>query len=164
MNVTQHVSGIDISNGIEWSLDGSMMYYIDSIPATITCYKYNSSTGVISDGKVIINYKEYPDLGLPDGMCIDSDGKLWVAGYGGANVTRWDPLTGERLLTVPIPAKRTTSCCFGGPNYSTLYVTSASIGADSDEWMQYPLSGGIFAVTGLPVNGLPPNKFDISKC
>jgi sugar lactone lactonase YvrE len=33
------------------------------------------------------------ESGLPDGMCIDSEDKLWVALWGGSGVARFDPLT-----------------------------------------------------------------------
>ena len=96
-------------------------------------------------------------------MCRDSEGKLWIASFNGGCVTRWDPNTGERLMQIPLPARKITSCCFGGSDYSTLYVTSACFGASPEELSQYPLSGALFAIRGLPVSGLPSNKFDNSK-
>ncbi|XP_019849866.1 PREDICTED: regucalcin-like [Amphimedon queenslandica] len=158
-----HVSEVTISNGLEWSLDNTTMYYIDSIPCEVYSFKYDELTGQISDKKVIIDYSTDKALGLPDGMCRDSEGKLWIASYNGGCVTRWDPNTGERMMQIPLPARRITSCCFGGSDYSTLYVTSASSGASPEELSQYPLSGALFAIRGLPVNGLPSNKFDNSK-
>ena len=68
--------------------------------------------------------------------------------------------TGEELQIVKFPARRITSCCFGGPNYDELFVTSAAAGADDDELKQYPLSGSLFRVTGLGVKGYPPNVYN----
>ena len=164
VTMKDHVPDITVSNGITWSLDWSTMYYIDSAPKKVYSFKYNETSGSLSDQKVIIDYATDPSLGLPDGMCRDSEGMLWIAGFTGASVIRWNPQTGEKLMKVAIPALRTTSCCFGGPKYDILYVTSASENATVDELAQYPQSGAIFAVTGLGVTGLPPCQFDDSKC
>ena len=38
-------------------------------------------------------------LGYPDGMAIDSEGKLWVACFYGGRVTRFDAETGLCFIT-----------------------------------------------------------------
>jgi len=63
----------------------------------------------------------------------------------------------ERVLQLPVP--RPTSCCFGGADLSTLYVTSATIGLGVNARHAAPLSGGVFAVTSLDVRGRLPHKF-----
>ena len=161
--LSRQVTEVTLSNGLGWSLDDMTMYYIDSIPGNVYSFKYDASSGQITDKKVIIDYTIDKSLGLPDGMCVDSQGKLWIASFDGGCVTRWDPDTGERLMHIPIPARRITSCCFGGSDFSTLYVTSATYGISDEDLSQYPLSGAIFAIKGLPVNGLPSTKFDNSK-
>lgn len=45
-----------------------------------------------------------------------------------------------------LPVNQTTSCCFGGPDYSELYVTSASQGMDEAAWSQEPQAGSVFKV------------------
>ena len=93
-----HVTEVTLSNGLEWSLDDTTMYYIDSIPGNVYSFKYDASSGQITDKKVIIDYTIDKSLGLPDGMCVDSQGKLWIASFDdGCH-----------------PARRITSCCFGG--------------------------------------------------
>ena len=59
----RHVSEVTISNGLEWSLDNTMMYYIDSKPYKVYSFKYDASTGQISDKKVIIDYSADEALG-----------------------------------------------------------------------------------------------------
>lgn len=60
----------------------------------------------------------------------------------------------KQLQTVNFPAKRITSCCFGGHNYDELYVTCGKTGLTDDEFSnQQPLAGSIFKVTGLGVHG-----------
>jgi sugar lactone lactonase YvrE len=162
--IKQHLWDIGISNGIDWSLDGKTMYYIDSFPRKIYSFDFDLENGTISNQVMKIDYLNDASLGLPDGMCRDEEGKLWVAGNFCSNVTRWDPDTGEKLMQIQFPVKKITACCFGGPNYDVLYVTSGIFGADEEELEKYPLSGALFAVYGLGIKGLPVNVFDDSKC
>lgn len=54
--------------------------------------------------------------------------------------------SGKRLQTVKLPVDKTTSCCFGGKDYSEMYVTSASDGMDKEWLSRQPQAGGIFKV------------------
>jgi len=63
-------------------------------------------------------------------------------------------LAGAQLQTLTFPVKKITSCCFGGPDYCELYVTSARFGLTKDEIRTHqPLAGSVFKVTGLGVSG-----------
>uniref|UniRef100_A0A7N5JQI6 Regucalcin n=1 Tax=Ailuropoda melanoleuca TaxID=9646 RepID=A0A7N5JQI6_AILME len=104
-------------------------------------------------------YKLEKEEQIPDGMCIDTEGKLWVACYNGGRVIRLDPETGKRLQTVKLPVVKTTSCCFGGKDYSEMYVTCARDGMDPEGLLQQPEAGGIFKITGLGVKGIPPYPY-----
>ena len=141
------------------------MYYVDSLAKKVYSFDYDESAGTITNQTVAVDYAQDSALGLPDGMTIDAEGKLWVAGFRGGAVTRWDPATGKKLAYIPIPAHCVTSCCFGGPNYDKLFVTSAYIenkeSADLQE--KYPLSGSVFVVEELGVHGFPPQKYKGNK-
>ncbi|KAM6446378.1 regucalcin isoform 2-T5 [Liasis olivaceus] len=104
-------------------------------------------------------YKLEKEECIPDGMCIDTEGKLWVACYDGGRVIRIDPETGKRIQTVKLPVDKTTSCSFGGYDYSELYVSSACQGMDESSLRQQPQAGGIFKITGLGVKGIPPHSY-----
>lgn len=157
LTVTKHLDKVDISNGMDWSLDQRTFYYIDSLALTVDAFDYDSNTGQIGNRRVVYRMEE--GEGLPDGMTLDVEGRLWVACYNGGRVINIDPATGVRLQTVPLPVMKTTSCCFGGPDYSDLYVTSASLGLGQSERRLQPLDGDIFRVTGLGVKGRPSNSF-----
>ncbi|XP_034411270.1 regucalcin [Cyclopterus lumpus] len=157
LGVTKHLSQVDISNGMDWSLDQKTFFYIDSLSLTVDAFDYDSHSGHIGNRRVVYRLEE--GEGLPDGMTGDADGRLWVACYNGGRVIHIDPVTGVRLQTISLPVMKTTSCCFGGPDYSDLYVTSASLGLDQSGKRQQPLSGGTFKVTGLGVKGRPSNSF-----
>ncbi|TKS65113.1 Regucalcin [Collichthys lucidus] len=133
---------VDISNGLDWSLDQKTFFYIDSLSRTVDAFDYDSHTGQIGNRRVVYRMEE--GEGLPDGMTLDVDNRLWVACYNGGRVINIDPATGVRLQTVSLPVTKTTSCCFGGPDFSDLYVTSASLGLDQSEKRQQPLAGDTF--------------------
>lgn len=157
LTVTKHLEKVGISNGMDWTSDQRTFFYIDSLCLTVDAFDYDSSTGLIGNRRVVYRMEE--GEGLPDGMTLDAEGRLWVACYNGGRVINIDPVTGVRLETVSLPVTKTTSCCFGGPDYSVLYVTTASQGLDQSERKQQPLAGGTFKVTGLRVKGRPSNSF-----
>lgn len=138
------IHNVTTSNGIAWSLDGKKMYYIDTPTHKVIQYDYNIENGTITNPKTIIEIPE--DLGAPDGSTIDADGKIWIAMWGGACVTRWDPENGKMLQKIDVPAKNVTSVAFGGEDLSTLYITTARIGTSNEDLEKYPNAGGLFSV------------------
>ena len=114
---------------------------------------------MLTNQRVCIDFAKDDSLGLPDGMCVDTQGRAWIAGAFGQAVTCWDTNTGEMVERVRIPAKRTTLCCFGGPNFDWLFVTSASLHAEGEEKQEFPNTGGIFVVKGLQARGAPTHLF-----
>ena len=152
-----------LSNGLDWNQDDNVMYYIDSIPTkTLYTFAYNKENGSVTDQKVLIDYGQDAELAIPDGMCTDTAGRLWVASFNGQRLTCWDPETKERVMTLKIPgAKRVTSCCFGGPGYSWLFVTSATYGASKEELAESPNAGALFVIKDLGAHGMPAHKFKL---
>ena len=75
------------------------------------------------------------------------------------NVSIWwrhHVFPGAKLGEIRLPTKNITSCCFGGPAYEDLYVTSARYGVSEEQLRTtQSLAGSIFKVTGLGVKGLP---------
>ncbi len=63
----------------------------------------------------------------PDGAVVDADGHLWSAQWGVGRVARYDR-QGKEAEAIDLPASQTSCPAFGGPDLSTLYVTSASVG------------------------------------
>jgi sugar lactone lactonase YvrE len=145
-----------ISNGLAWSPDHRTFYFIDTPTRTVMAYDYDLATGAIANPRPAVTVQ--PGLGWPDGMTSDTAGMLWVAMWGGAKLTRWNPATGQLLAEIPIPAFNVTSCAFGGPDLTDLYVTSARKGMDADQLQKYSLSGGLFRIrTGI--QGSPTFEF-----
>jgi len=139
-----------VSNGPAVSVDNKTLYSTSSTDRTI--YRFTrSSCGLLKEKTPHIRFTE--QQGYPDGMTVDSDNHLWVAGWDGNGVFRFNPL-GECVLFIPLPARQVTSVAFVGNNLQTLAVTTAKIGLSSQVLSAYPESGHTFllhtAFTGLP--------------
>lgn len=148
-------SPVTISNGIDWSPDGSRMYYIDTATQRMDVFDFELESGSAVGRRPFIHFDE--SLGIPDGMTVDAEGGLWVAFYDGWAVRRFGA-DGALERTVELPAARTTSCCFGGPSFEQLYVTSARDGLSAAQLAEQPQAGSLFVIEpGLA--GLPTSPF-----
>ena len=153
-----HRTGVQISNGIDWSLDGTIMYYIDSVPREISRYQFDPVKGEIIREISAIDVSDVK--GVPDGMCTDSLGNLWVAFWGSGQVRNYSP-DGDLLNIVHAPTALTTCPSFGGPELKTMFITSAqdhyqpefAFDADNDKY------GGMCFEVELPVAGKLDNYF-----
>ncbi len=159
-SVRRLLSGLGISNGLTWSPDGLTFYFIDTPTRAIRAFDYDLASGEIANGRIAVQVPEA--LGWPDGMTSDMEGNLWVAMWGGAQVTQWDPGNGRLLQSIPVPAPHTTSCIFGGRDLNELYITSARKDLSPRQLSEYPLSGGVFKVvtnlTGMQVFEFAPDR------
>lgn len=148
--------GVGISNGLAWNADETRLYYVDSTTQCVFAFDFDAGRGRIANRRVAVRVDEAE--GVPDGMTIDAEGKLWVAHFGGWKVSRFDPETGERLAEIPLPCAQVSSCCFGGSDLDELYITTASIGLSREEREQQPLAGCLFRVKP-GVRGTALNRF-----
>ena len=144
---------IGISNTLAWSPDRTRFYFADTLVNEIYVFDYDRSSGRIDNKR---NFLSGFARGLPDGSNIDSDGYLWNCRYEGGCIVRISP-TGAVDRVIEMPATNITSCTFGGEDYRTLYVTTASAGAPAGD--RFP--GGLFTVS-LEVAGQPENRFQVS--
>jgi sugar lactone lactonase YvrE len=153
--VTRQFGDVTISNGLDWSLDGRTMYYVDSPTQAVDAFDFDPLTGGIAARRHLF---EIPRAaGLPDGMTVDADGFLWVALHGTGVIHRY-AATGQLDRVLRVPARRVTSCAFGGPDLTDLYITSASEGLSAEEWRAQPHAGGLFRYRA-GVRGRLPNRF-----
>jgi sugar lactone lactonase YvrE len=155
-SATKLLGDITISNGMAWSPDLKTFYYIDTPTREVRAFDYDLDTGGIANSRQVIYIPE--TLGWPDGMTSDTQGNLWIAMWGGAKMTKWNPNTGALLEQIPVPAMNVSSCVFGGKHMNELYITSARKGLDDVALMQYPLTGGVFRLE-TNVEGMPTFEF-----
>jgi sugar lactone lactonase YvrE len=150
------LSGTRISNGLAWSPDFHTIYHIDTPTRLVMAYDYNLEEGSLEKPRPAIRIPE--GFGWPDGMTCDREGMLWVALWEGAKVTCWNPVNGELLEAIPLPALNVTSCVFGGENLTDLYITSACKGLNAGQLKDYPLSGALFRLR-TTTQGMPTFTF-----
>jgi sugar lactone lactonase YvrE len=142
------LDSVTVSNGLDWSPDGSRAYYNDTATHQVAVFDYDSDAG-LTGRRVLAEIPE--DAGRPDGLTVDVQGGVWVALAGGGAVRRYTP-DGRLDEVVEVPARKVTACTFGGPELATLFITTSQehIEPGSD-----PLAGALFqadvGVTGLPV-------------
>ena len=141
---------LGLSNGLAWSPDGGWFYSIDTEPGLIWIRSYDSDSGQCGERRLFLKISN----GFPDGMCVDTEGNLWVAIWGAGEVRCFSP-SGEPLATVEVAAPHTSSVAFVGPNLDTLLITTATEQLSAAQLDQYPDSGKLFTAsvgkTGLPV-------------
>lgn len=142
-------SGFVVCNGPTFSPKGDVLYFSDSMGRQSLAYDLDPD-GRLTRRRVFQKYSEAD--GIPDGCCVDAEGCIWVAMYDGGKVIRLSP-AGERLETLLLPARNTTSCCLGGRDLRTLFVTSGHA-LDGSE----PEGGALFAAE-VAVPGLPEPLF-----
>jgi len=148
---------VTISNGLAWSPDYKTFYYIDTPTCEVKAFDYDMKTGEIANRRKAFDVPN--SLGWADGMTSDIEGNLWIAMWGGAQVTRWDPNTGQLLEQIPVPALQSSCPVFGGKDRNELYITSARKGMNEADLNKYPLSGGLFKVT-TKYEGMPTFEFN----
>jgi len=144
---------ITVSNGLAWSPNGSKIYYIDSGKRSVQISDFDLSTSSIIGFK---NFIEFPtSFGIPDGMCADKEGGIWVAFFGGQQVRRFSE-SGIQTHEINLPVPLVTSCCFAGEDSTTLYITTASIDLGDGRKIGSE-EGNLFCVdVGIPGSGTVP--------
>jgi sugar lactone lactonase YvrE len=137
------ISGTSISNGIDWSPDGGIMYFIDSALGTVDSLEF-SSVPILESRKTLAQIE--PSLGMPDGLSVDTDGNLWIGLWNGHGVMALDS-AGRALGHIRLPVAHATSCTFVGDDLRHMIVTTSSIDGSSTD-----VSGATFIVE-MPVVG-----------
>jgi sugar lactone lactonase YvrE len=154
-SVVSIVTGATLPNGIDWSPDGELMYFIDSASGCVDVFSFDLDTGIPTDRRHLVVVPEA--AGMPDGLTVDAEGYLWVALYRGGAVRRYAP-NGQLDFIVDLPVSLVTSCAFGDPDLASLYITTASRGLDAEALRREPEAGGLFRVRP-GVTGRPSNRF-----
>lgn len=140
---TPVLNRLTVSNGLGWSPDSRILWFADSAEPVIAGFDYDLATGELGGRRKKIPLQE--TTGVPDGLCVDDEGAVWLALWDGAAVHRYTP-DGWLDTIVRVPAPRVTSCAFGGADGSTLFITTARRGMSEDDLLRHPGAGGIFVV------------------
>ncbi len=144
------LDAVTISNGLAWP-DPRRLYYADSATGRVDVIDLDDGS-LPAGRRPLVEFA--PGEGQPDGLCLDAEGALWVALWGGGAVARVSP-EGEVLARVALPVSQPTSCAIGGAARTTLYVTTAREDLTDAQLAAEPLAGRLFCcdvgVAGAPI-------------
>lgn len=143
-----------ITNTLAWTDDGRL-FTADTLENTLYAYPWDAQAGRLG---VRSNLLASFDRGLPDGSCMDAEGYLWNCRVVGGNCLIRVDGDGRIDRVVELPCSWPTSCTFGGPEFATLYVTSARFTQTDDHLAAAPSEGALFAVD-VGVRGKPSHRF-----
>ena len=150
-------ANVAISNGIGWDPAGRTMYFADTHGGTVWAYDYDGDAGTAMNRRPFARVPV--DVGVPDGLTVDAAGRVIVALWRGARLNVYAPDgTLDSVIAMPVP--HPTSCCFGGSDLRTLYISTSRRGLSEAEMARHPDSGLLFAlpvdVPGLPSTPMVP--------
>ena len=147
------MQGVTMSNGLDWSPSGREFYYVDTASGGVDVFSV-AAEGQLRDRRRLVSVSR--EEGLPDGLCVDAEGCLWLSIWGAGIVRRYTP-DGKPIAEVRVPVARVSSCAFGGPGLRDLFITTASVrsptGGEPEE-----IAGGLFAVQ-TDTCGQEPRRF-----
>ena len=149
-------NGIRISNSLCFSPDGSTMYFSDSLDRKVRAYNYDKDNGTLDQPRILVDTAIF-DSG-PDGATVDSEGCIWVALVQAGKIARFTP-EGKIDALVDAPTDMPTCMNFGGPDMSTLFITSIKDSGSGRSISRHPWGGYLYAIDGLGVTGLPEPRF-----
>jgi sugar lactone lactonase YvrE len=155
--VSVALEGISESNGLDWSPDGTVFYYVDSGDTTIRRYRYAADCGEIGERLADLDDVAGTGWGVPDGLVVDGEGAIWVALWDGGAVRRYAP-HGDLLDHIDMPVQRPTCPAFAGPGLDLLVVTSGWEGLPAGERAAQPWAGHVLAAP-VGVSGRLPHRY-----
>lgn len=148
--------GLRIGNGLCFSPDGETIYYTDTPARAIMARDYDPATGDVGPER---QHVDTGPLGSGvDGATVDSEGRIWAALIRSGEIACFLP-DGRLWLRVPAPTDLPSSLAFGGPDLTTLFVTSIRDSGTGRAVSRHPDGGHLFALEGLGATGLPETRF-----
>jgi len=128
-----YVSGMLTQNGTAFSPRGDVMYLSDSHPKRrmVWAFDYDTATGTPHNKRIFLDLGT--QKGRPDGAAVDADGCYWTCANDGGLLQRYTP-AGVLDREIELPFAKPSMCSFGGPDLSTLLVTSIDPGNVAGDW------------------------------
>ncbi|MRX52253.1 SMP-30/gluconolactonase/LRE family protein [Paracoccus sp. S-4012] len=139
---------VTISNGLDWSPDGSHAYHNDT--ETMQVAVFDSPDGGLSERRVFVDLSD--EKLRPDGLTVDAEGHVWIALSNGGQVRRYTP-EGRLDGVLELPTPKVTACTFGGPDLDRLYITTSRENQPDDG-----IAGALFRAD-IGVRGQPARCF-----
>jgi len=131
------LEGVTLANGLGWPSDDTRMYFTDSAEYRVDVFDFELESGRLDRRRPFVSIDRSD--GIPDGLTVDDEGGVWGALYGGSCLHRYDE-RGRLDAVLEVPAENVTSCCFGGEDGRSLFVTTAA--PDGNVYVTQPGIGG----------------------
>lgn len=138
LRLSQHLSGLHISNGLAFNQDSSIMYHADSPKHSIQAYSLDPKGYIVNK----VQFAKFEKHCFPDGACVDCLDNLWTAVWGGGYIACFSK-TGKLLQKYPLPVTQPSCVCIGGPNMDWIFVTSARAGLSQKQLANQPSAGNV---------------------
>ena len=151
LSVTVVFANVTISNGLEWTKDGSRAFYNDTATYSVSVFDYDSRAG-LTNRRVFVDLSS--ESKRPDGLTVDEHDGVWVALSNGSAVRHYTA-DGKLAEVIEVPVKKVTACTFGGPQLDQLFITTSREGVEPGT---DPLAGSLFRAF-VGVRGLPAREF-----
>lgn len=158
-SITELVTGVTISNGLDWTDDRRHFYYVDSPAGGVDVFDADPDSGALLSRHRFVDVPAAE--GAADGLTIDADGGIWVAVWGSGEVRRYNP-AGQLDTLVRLPAREVTSVAFGGSDLTVLYITTAREHLTEADLAAQPHAGDVFCCTP-GVSGRPSFLFESQR-
>jgi sugar lactone lactonase YvrE len=141
------LENVTVSNGLDWSPDGSRVYYNDTATYQIAVFDYDGESG-LTGRRVFVDL--WAESKRPDGLTVDAEGGVWVALSNGGAVRRYTS-DGALDAVIEVPVTKVTACAFGGSRLDQLFITTSREGVEGSDLLAGSLFRSVVGVTGLPV-------------
>ncbi|GAB3633130.1 SMP-30/gluconolactonase/LRE family protein [Microbacterium shaanxiense] len=121
--LTSVIDDMDRPNGIAFSPDGGVVYVTDTGPE-LGARRDHRIRAYDVDGARATNGRRFAaiEVGLPDGITVDVEGRVWSSAGDGVHVFSPD---GTKLAFIPVP-EVVANVCFGGPDGRDLFITATT--------------------------------------
>lgn len=139
---------LEFPNGTVITPDEKMLIIAETRAGRLSAFS-------LSEDGLLSNRRTFAELGdvMPDGICLDQEGAVWVASPNTKQVVRVSP-AGKIVLRVSTGDRGAYACMLGGADRKTLYVATGSVFEFGKTHPKLP--GGIEAVkVSVPGAGVP---------
>lgn len=155
--VTRQFGDVIVSNTVALSPDQRTLYFSDTRRYVTWAFDLDPESGGLSNRRIFADHRALRER--PDGACVDSEGALWVAMFAGSRVDRYTA-EGRLQRSIPLPVTNPTCVCLGGPDYRTLFITTARKFLSAEVLGREPLAGSVLAIE-VDVPGMPEQRFGV---
>jgi sugar lactone lactonase YvrE len=144
-----------VSNTVALSPRQDRLYFSDTRRFTTWQFDLDVAAGQLSNRRIFVDHSA--GQSRPDGACVDAEGFVWTAIFGGGRLVRYSP-EGAVDRIVELPVSNPTCVCLGGPELRTLYITTARKFLDRAQLRAQSWAGSVLAME-VPVPGMPEQRF-----